>query len=207
MADQSIKTTVTLILGRRAVLLWFASLFVFVPVAVWLDALILILAFMIAPLLILAAWLAGVPLWALRETLVNLWRRRWLEALLHAAILPIGVAVAFLGLKCGDLIAVMTYGPFLKHEVEAVKAGAPPKHANGIFSSPTMAFKLTGGFLDISDGIAYDDSGQSDQMMPLPPSARSVEWQKNAVDVLNCQGSARHLFGNFYGITVSGFSC
>ena len=207
MTDQSPKASISQALTHWAVLWWFASLFFFVPAAQWLDWIILIFGFMVLPIVILAIWLAGLPLWALSMTAVRLWKKQWLEALGYFAILPIGVAVAFAGLKFGDLLAIATYGPLLKDAVRAVEEGAPIQHAGGLSASSVMAFKLTGGWLDISVGIAYDKTGQADRMMSLAPFERAADWQKNAVDVMACQGGARHLFDKFYRITVSSYSC
>ena len=189
------------------VLAWLISLFLVVPLFEWCDFLVLMLAFMIVPIVALGAWLVGVPIWLICATFARLYRRRWLVALRYFTVLPIGIAIGLVGLKCGDLIAVVTYGSLLKNEVETVRTGAAPKRSNGLFSSSLMAFKLTGGFLDISTGIVYDSSGQAGKMLTVSPSLRPHDWQENAVDVLTCQGSARHLFGNFYLITVSLYSC
>ncbi len=195
------------VLRRPVIVAWLISLLLLVPLFEWNDSLVLMLCLMVVPIIVLGAWVIGVPIWLLCTMSVRLYRMQWCDALRYFTVLPIGAAIAFVGLKCGDLVAIVSYGSVLKNEVEAVRAGAIPKRSNGVFSSSFMAFRLTGGFLDFSKGIVYDSSGQAGKMLATPPSSRPYDWQKNAVDVLTCQGNARHLFGNFYAITVSLDSC
>ncbi|MBF0612585.1 MAG: hypothetical protein G8345_13375 [Magnetococcales bacterium] len=182
-------------------------MFFIIPILDWFDYIILVFSFLIIPMIILLVWLLGIPCWILWKAFSGLFKRQWIESLQYSLVIPFAFIAAKAGSLCAGVIAILFYGNKLMNEVEAVKGGSPPKNSNGIFSSSTMAYKITGGWLDITRGIAYDTSGQLGALLKLPPSERPPEWQKNAVDVIKCQGSARHLGGHFYQIVVSTYSC
>lgn len=109
-----------------------------------------------------------------------------------------------------DLTAVQTVGPTILAKIQAVKNGEPAPHSGGLFASqgePKMAFFSVGGFLDISKGIAYDETDRLLEMIKLKPTDRPPFWQDHAVDVLHCQGGARRIGDKFYFVTVSSSNC
>jgi len=190
------------------VIAWWVSLLFIVPIFEWRDDLVLIFALTVVPFVVLALWLVGTPLWIVGTALVRLRQQRWREVARYLAVLPLGLLIGFAGFKAGDILAIRAYGPSLENALTAAKAGTFTQgREQRIFASRSMAFHPTGGFLDIVVGIAYDESGQADRMIALKPSERTPDWQKNAVDVMACKGSARHLFSNFYKISISAYNC
>jgi len=206
-ADKSGPPRSMRVFTHPIIIAWWVSLLFIVPAWEWLDDLVLILVFTVVPFVVLALWLVGTPVWITGMTLVRVWQGRWPEVARCFAVLPLGAVIGFMGLKAGDFFAIKAYGPSLENALTSAKAGTFTPGTDRIFASSSIAFLPTGGFLDISIGIAYDESGLADRMMALAPSERTPDWQKNAVDVMVCKGNARHLFSNFYRISISAQDC
>ena len=189
------------------VFIWTVSWFFLAAAVTYEDSLFLILIFTIVPLVLLGLWAVVIPIRAFFSGMKALFQRRWLPATGLFLVPALGAAAVLGGLQVGQMALAMRYGTSLINEVTRVKGGGIPTGANGLFSSEAMAFQLTGGFLDISKGLLYDAAGQADRMMPQEPGTRPSHWQSKAVDIVSCRGSARHIYGKVYMVTVSSYDC
>jgi hypothetical protein len=127
-------------------------------------------------------------------TVFFFWRRHWVSGvtmligvLLVAVAMTLPVPARSLSRKAADLVSVVCYYRTLQHQLKELEKRG---------ESPVVAVVSVDGFGSMTNGIAYDPTGE----ILLPPARRSKSWTATAGQTeLGSDGlEARSIIGNYY---------
>ena len=72
-----------------------------------------------------------------------------------------------------------------------------------IQASATAAIYVADSFFFTIQGIAYDKTGRLGDLLMTEPLKRPSEWQAAMPAILKTHGYPRHLYGNYWKVTMS----
>lgn len=186
---------------ERAILaVWFVCLLALLPMSDYFDSALFFLVVSLVPGVLLAVFLATVFIWIIVKSAFSLRRGERQMALRYIAIVLLGIAAIPAGRYVGDAIAMTIVASPLKSATEAADPSLIPKP---IQASNTAAIYIVDSFFFTIEGVAYDKTGRLGDLLMLQPDERPEDWQASMPEILQARGYPRHLWGNYWKVTMS----
>jgi hypothetical protein len=194
------RSRVKVWLERLILAVWFLSLLALLPMADYSDSTLFFLVVTIVPGALLLIFIVAVFIWNIVKGVLPLARGDRRKAWRHIAIVLLGIAAIPAGRYVGDGIAMALVAGPLKAATEAADPSAIQKP---IQASNAAAIYIVDSFFFTIQGVAYDSTGRLGDLLMLEPGERPEDWQASMPEILQARGYPRHLWGNYWKVTMS----
>lgn len=186
--------------NRLALTVWFLCLLALLPVTDYWNTALFFLVVSVVPGFLLVVFILTVFVWNIVRALLSLRRGARRKTWRHIAIVLAGLAALPVGGYLGDFVALALLSGRLKAATELADPGAAPQP---IQASSTAAIYVVDSFFFTIEGVAYDKSGRLGELLMKEPETRPPEWQAAMPVILQSRGYPRHLWGNYWKVTMS----
>jgi hypothetical protein len=194
------KSPIQTWLGRLVLAIWFATLLALLPMVDYSDSTLFFLVVAMVPGIVLVVFIFAVFIWNIAMAIFPLMRGQRRKAWRHITIVLLGIAAVPAGRYIGDATAMALLAGPLKAATEAADPSAIPRP---IQASNAAAIYIVDGFFFTIDGVAYDKTGRLGDLLMLEPGERPEDWQASMPEILQARGYPRHLWGNYWKVTMS----
>jgi hypothetical protein len=186
--------------GRVVLAVWFVALLGLLPLGDYSDSILRVLVATMVPGILLVVFLMAVFVWHIAQSFTSLRRGQTGRAWKHIGIVLCGIAAIPAGRHLGDAVVLACVAGPLK---AATLAPDPAASAPPIEATKTAAIYIADSAFFTMQGIAYDSTGRLGDLLTTDPSRRPPDWQSAMPENLRGHGYPRHLYGNYWKVTMS----